>query len=78
MLNRIINYILLPTLKLEKVDYVVVKFSDVIEKIIPFFDKYPILGVKKKDFDDFKLTANIMKNKEHLTLEGLEKIKKIK
>ena len=29
------------------------KFSDIVEKIIPFFEKYPILGVKYQDFKDF-------------------------
>mgnify|MGYP003918723701 CR=1 FL=1 len=54
------------------------KFSDLIEKIIPFFVKYPILGVKSKDFEDFCKVAELMQNKEHLTAEGLEEIQKIK
>jgi len=28
--------------------------SDIINKIIPFFDQYPILGVKSLDFSDLK------------------------
>jgi hypothetical protein len=28
----------------------VVKFSDVLEKIVPFFKKYKVLGVKSEDF----------------------------
>jgi LAGLIDADG endonuclease len=54
------------------------KFSDLIEKIIPFFVKYPIHGVKAKDFLDFCRVVELMKNKEHLTTEGLEEIRKIK
>ena len=54
------------------------KFSYIIEKIIPFFNKYPILGVKYLDFLDFCKVAQIMKNKNHLTKDGLEKIKLIK
>lgn len=34
-------------------DLRVYKFSDVIEKIIPFFEKYPIKGVKHLDYLDF-------------------------
>lgn len=30
--------------------FVVSKFNDIIEKVIPFFDKYPILGVKSLDY----------------------------
>lgn len=47
-------------------------------KIIPFFSKYPLLGIKSRDFADFCVVANIMKEKRHLTKEGLEQIKKIK
>jgi hypothetical protein len=52
-------------------------YSDIENKIIPFFDKYPVLGIKNLDYLDFKLVENIVKNKEHLKIEGLEKIKTI-
>ena len=48
--------------------------SDIINKIIPFFNQYPILGVKSLDFADFKKVAELMKNKEHLTESGFSKI----
>ena len=48
--------------------------SDIINKIIPFFNQYPILGVKSLDFADFKKVAEFMKNKEHLTESGFSKI----
>jgi len=32
----------------------ITKLSEIINKIIPFFDKYPIDGVKNLDFEDFK------------------------
>lgn len=51
--------------------------SIVIDKIIPFFEKYPILGAKSLDFLAFKTVSNLMKNEEHLTNEGLNKIKAI-
>jgi hypothetical protein len=60
------------------VDFHVTKYSDVVEHIIPFFAKYPILGVKEENYEDFKLVAALIENKEHLTEEGLEKIKEIK
>ena len=47
-------------------------------KIIPFFKKYQIHGVKAKDFSDFCRAASLMKDKKHLTVEGLEQIRKIK
>jgi hypothetical protein len=58
--------------------FVVSKFSDIIGKIIPFFDKYPIRGVKTQDFLDFKRAAEIMKVKGHLTQAGLNEIRRIK
>lgn len=49
-------------------------YSDVRDKIIPFFNEFPILGVKSLDFNDFNLIANLINNKEHLTPEGLNQI----
>jgi hypothetical protein len=60
------------------VDFHVTKYSDITEKIIPFFTKYLILGVKQENLNDFNLVATLMKNEEHLTAEGLEQIKEIK
>ena len=60
------------------IDFKVVKFSDVIEKIVPFFEQYKINGVKNKDFKDFCKVAELMQNKDHLTTLGLEEIWKIK
>lgn len=57
------------------IDYRVVKLSDIIEKIIPFFQTYPLLGIKYLDFSDFVKLANLLNEKEHLTIEGLTKIK---
>jgi len=49
-------------------------FSDIVNIIIPFFNKYPILGVKSLDFADFKSVAELMIKKEHLTSSGLSEI----
>lgn len=53
------------------------RFTDISNLIIPFFDNYKIEGVKNLDFEDFKNVALIVKNKEHLTVEGFERIIKI-
>ena len=58
--------------------YRVTQFSDNYDIIMPFFRKYPILGVKALDYADWCLVAEIMKRKEHLTKEGNDKILKIK
>jgi hypothetical protein len=46
--------------------------------LIPFFEKYPISGIKYLDFADFCQVAELMKESKHLTKEGLEEIKRIK
>ena len=48
-------------------DYRVSKFDDILNKIIPFFQKYPIQGVKVKDFLDLCRVAELMKDKKHLS-----------
>lgn len=59
-------------------DFVVTRFSDITEKIIPFFKKYQILGVKALDYADFCKAAELIQTKVHLTGHGLEEIRKIK
>jgi LAGLIDADG DNA endonuclease family protein len=49
-----------------------------VDKVIPFFDKYKIIGIKFQDYQDFKKVADLIKNKDHLTVKGLNKINKIK
>jgi len=51
--------------------------SDIDNKIIPFFKEYPIKGVKALDFNDWCNVAELVKNKEHLSKKGLNKITEI-
>jgi hypothetical protein len=59
-------------------EFIVEKNSDIRDKIIPFFEKYPLYGIKKENYLDFKKVSVLIENKSHLTLEGLEEIKQIK
>ncbi|KAG0121836.1 cytochrome oxidase I intronic ORF 5 [Tuber indicum] len=54
--------------------YCVNKLKDILEIIIPHFDKYPLATQKLADYMLFKEIVSLMKNKEHLTLDGLKKI----
>ena len=54
------------------------RYTDISQKIIPFFDKYPIRGVKALVYSNFKIVVEIMKVKGHLTPTGLEQIRQIK
>jgi len=58
--------------------YMVGSFKDIDSKIIPFFKKHSILGVKSLDFEAFCEAAEIVKSKRHLTTEGLAKLTQIK
>ena len=59
-------------------EFIITKIDIILEKVIPFFDKYPVAGSKHLDFLNFKSAAHIIKNKEHLSEEGLKKILNLK
>ena len=59
-------------------ELIVSDIESVTSKVIPLFSKYPIFGIKSKDFQDFKQVAILINNKDHLTVKGLEKIRQIK
>jgi LAGLIDADG endonuclease len=46
--------------------------------IIDHFDKFPLMTKKLNDFKLFKLAYNLFIKKEHLSIEGIEKLVKIK
>lgn len=56
----------------------ITKLSDIINIIIPYFNKYPIQGNKLLDYLDFCKVAELMQTKAHLTEEGLKEIRQIK
>lgn len=51
-------------------EYVVTKLDDIVENIIPFLAKYPVVGSKYFNCLGFNCAANILKNKEHLNIDG--------
>jgi hypothetical protein len=51
--------------------------SDILNIIIPFFDKYSIQGDKLANYQYFRQVAFLMKDKIHLTAEGLNEILEI-
>jgi hypothetical protein len=53
-------------------------FKDIYENILPFFYKYPILGVKAQDFNDWAKVAGMIQTKVHLTKEGFDQIRQIR
>lgn len=53
--------------------YRVSKLNDIINVIIPHYINFPLQSAKLIDFNLWKACAILVKNKEHLTEEGLQK-----
>jgi hypothetical protein len=66
------------TFKNSQVQYRINKLLDIDKILIPLFNKYPLQGVKRLDYTDFVKIVELMKNKAHLTKEGLDQIREIK
>jgi LAGLIDADG endonuclease len=58
--------------------FVVYRFNDHLNNIIPFFSKYNLLSVKNLDYNDFRTIANLINEKKDLTEEDIIKIKTLK
>ena len=52
--------------------------QNLLEKILPFFEKHQLKTRKRVDFAKFRKVVLLMEKGEHLTPEGLEKIRQIK
>jgi hypothetical protein len=62
----------------QNVSLTISNIQDIGNIVIPFFDLYPVLGVKKLDYNDFKKIYNIILSKDHLKPEGLAQIIQIR
>jgi hypothetical protein len=60
------------------VEFRVSTTKDIVGVILPHFDKYPLITKKHSDYILFKQIVLLMLNKEHNTLEGIQKIVNIK
>ena|SRR3989338_3525365 len=54
--------------------YVVRDRLDLIEKVIPFFERFPLHTEKRKDFELFRKIIQMMKKNDHMKIEGFRKI----
>ncbi len=52
--------------------------KQILEHILPHFDKYPLITQKSADFLLFKIIVQMMLNREHLNEEGLQEIVNIR
>lgn len=80
VLKRIIDsmgcgIIVKPTGDRDRYSISVGNVSDLVDIVIPLFEKAPLYGAKSKDFSDFAKGVRIIKDKGHLTTEGLNALK---
>jgi hypothetical protein len=54
--------------------YEVRKLEDLVTKVIPFFDRCPLLSGKQKDFLLFRQICPMIQNGDHLNAKGFTKI----
>ena len=51
--------------------------TDIVEKVIPFFERHPLKAKKRKSFAIFKRISMMMQRREHLTASGLRRIERL-
>lgn len=61
----------------DKLQFRIRNRNDLTNYLIPFMDNNSLLTTKALDYADFKLVHTMLDNREHLTQEGLDKIRKI-
>ena len=60
-----------------RLSYRVRGHENLLHKIIPFFEKHQLKTRKGVDFAKFRKVVLMMEKKEHLNLDGIEKIREI-
>jgi len=58
----------------ENVTFVVKSIDEIVEILLPLFDKHPLRGSKLAGYNIFKVVSLMIKEKKHLTVEGLIQI----
>jgi hypothetical protein len=59
--------------------YEVNNLTAIVENVIPFFEQFGFLSAKKKrDFQTFKRIVSMIRNDDHLTIQGITEILKLR
>ena len=48
--------------------------NDLVEKIFPHFEQYPLLTSKKTDFETLRQVCRLMKENRHLSVSGMKQV----
>ena len=51
--------------------------EDLLNHVVPFFSKHPLKSGKREDFEKFRSVLRLMEAGEHLTTDGVERIRRI-
>jgi len=82
LLNNIVDYLQCGVIEIpggrNEGRYIVYKFNDHLEKIIPFFEKFNLVTIKQLDFLGYKKAASLLKKKSLINEEDLYNIQIIK
>jgi hypothetical protein len=54
--------------------YEVRSVNDLFTKVVPHFERYPLLSKKRIDFEMFSQIVRLMHDREHLKTEGFKKV----
>jgi hypothetical protein len=54
--------------------YEVRNINDLIERVVPHFERYPLLSSKQREFERFATVCKLVAQKAHLTEDGLREI----
>lgn len=54
--------------------YIISSRQQLLDKILPHFDKYPLKSTKHQSYQIFKRVIQMQQSKQHITREGLAKI----
>ena len=60
------------------VELKVSSIREIIDKLIPFFEQYPLRAKKRLSYQYFLQAVEIFKTKQHLTLDGIEQLRNIR
>lgn len=60
------------------VDFKVGKLENILSKVIPFLQKYPLQSAKFRDLKDWVEASVLIRDKEHFTENGINKLKSMK
>ena len=70
--------IIIDNRKTETFKFVITNINDLLTKVIPHFEKYPLHTSKFLNYEDFKSAVLLMNDKNHFNSDGINNLKNLK